>query len=166
MFVLMSLHATALMVEVRVACVTFFICAHRAAPLSGFMSQGYGQYRSDVSVGMFVCCGGCLSPVVLMQVHQCQGCSSGHATLNTELDAVSCVRCCDNVIPARVRSSESRYVRGEVLSGDELELYALKVRGVSSRTNLKLVRMVDQRTHRLVIYSSMSKSVCDAKDDP
>ena len=57
------------------ACVAFFLCAHRAARLSDCTSQGYGQYRSDVSVGMFVCGGGSLSPV-LMQAHQCQGCSS------------------------------------------------------------------------------------------
>ena len=76
----------------RVACVTFFICSHAAALLSDCTSRGYGQHLSGVSVGMFLCCVGCLSPVVLKQVHQCQGCSSGHATLNTELVAVSCVR--------------------------------------------------------------------------
>ena len=58
------------------ACVAFFVCAHRAARLSDCTSQGYGQYRSDVSVGMFVCCGGSLSPVVLMKLHQCESCSS------------------------------------------------------------------------------------------
>ena len=40
MFVLMSLLATALMVEVRVACVAFFICAHRAALFKDCTSPG------------------------------------------------------------------------------------------------------------------------------
>ena len=40
MFVLVSLHATAVMMEVRVACVAFFICAHRAALFKDCTSPG------------------------------------------------------------------------------------------------------------------------------
>ena len=47
----------------------------------------------------------------------------------------------------------------------ELERRAFKMGGVSFGANLKLVRMIDHRINRLVICSSMSKSVCDDKDD-
>ena len=100
----------------------------------------------DVSVGMFLCCGGSLSPVVLMQVHQCQGCSRGHVTLNTEWDAVSCDRCCDDVTPARVPPSACCDVRGKVHSFAELERLAFKMGGVSFGANLKLLRMIDRRS--------------------
>ena len=70
------------------------------------------------------------------------------------------------MIPARVRSSGSRDARGNLHSDAELERHAFKMRGSLLQANLKLVRMIDRRIKRLVMCSSMSKSVRDAKDDP
>ena len=70
------------------------------------------------------------------------------------------------MIPARVRTSGSRDARGEVRSDAELERHAFKMRGVSPTANLKLVRMIHRRIKRLVMCSSMSKSVRDDTDDP
>ena len=88
MFALVSLLANAVMVEVRVACVAFFICSHRAALFGECTSQGYGQICRMCRLACSYVVAGDLSPVVLMQVPQCQGCARGHATLNTELDTV------------------------------------------------------------------------------
>ena len=70
------------------------------------------------------------------------------------------------MIPARVRTSGSRDARGEVRSDAELERHAFKMRGVSPTANLKLVRMIDRRMNRLIICSSMFKSVRDDNNDP
>ena len=70
------------------------------------------------------------------------------------------------MFPARVRSSGSRDVRGELNFDAELEVHVFKMCGVSSATNQWLVRMIDRRINRLIICSSMFKSVRDDNVDP
>ena len=47
----------------------------------------------------------------------------------------------------------------------ELERHAFKMGGVSFGANLKLVWVIDGRVNRVVLCSSMFKSLCDDKDD-